>query len=154
MLSVIKRRAHDPRASCVGVLFILVIVVSTGCDSVGRTEIRRIPSPDSRVDAVLLEGSGGATTGFFYEIHLVLKGGAAPASKEDPVIRIAFAGADDLTIEWSRPKLLAIKYKQGWIQRFTNRWSWNDGKGASYVVELQLVPPAGKEFALPETLRF
>src|SRR6266850_5815337 len=104
MLSAIKRRVHDSRSSCVGVLFVLMIAVSTGCDPVGRTEIRRIPSPDSRVDAVLLEGSGGATTGFFYEIHLVLKG-AAPASKEDPVIRIAFAGADDLTIEWRRPKL-------------------------------------------------
>jgi len=40
-----------------------------GCDPVGRTEIRRIASPDSRVEAVLVEGSGGATTDFFYEIQ-------------------------------------------------------------------------------------
>ena len=125
----------------------------TGCDPVGRTEVRRVLSPDSRVEAVLVEGSGGATTDFFYELHVVPKGGALP-SKEDPVLRLANIGAaGNLAIEWKRPKLLAISYKQGWIQRFTNRWSVNERQGSSYVVELRLVPPGGDEFALPERLR-
>jgi hypothetical protein len=142
-------------------MFVLIIAVSTGCDSVGRTEIRRVTSPDSRVDAVLVEGSAGATTGFSYEVYVLPKGGGvvskegALLSKDDPVLRISYVGAlENLGIEWTRPKLLAISYKSAWIHHFTNRWSWSDGKGSSYVVELRLVPPAGNEFALPETRRF
>jgi hypothetical protein len=143
-----SRRPEQVLASLV-----LMVALLTSCDSVGRSEVRRIPSPDSRVEAVLVEGSGGATTDFFYEIHVVPKGtGLQP--KEDPVVRMANVGAmDNLSIEWRRPNLLAIAYKQGWIQRFTNRWSGKDGKG-SYVVELKLVPPAGDDFALPERQRF
>lgn len=109
-------------------LVVLIVALSTGCDPVGRTEIRRVPSPDSRVEAVLVEGSGGATTDFFYEIHVVTKGGELPR-KKDPVLRIAnIGGVGSITIEWYRPKLLAITCKQAWVQQFTNRWSWNEGK--------------------------
>jgi hypothetical protein len=34
----------------------------------------RVASPDGRVEAVLVETSGGATTSFGYEVHVVEKG--------------------------------------------------------------------------------
>lgn len=44
------------------------------CPLVSRDEVARIASPDGRVEAVLVETNGGATTSFGYEVHVVGKG--------------------------------------------------------------------------------
>ena len=45
-----------------------------------RDEVGRQPSPSRRLDAVVIETNGGATTSFGYEVHVVQKG--QPAKKE------------------------------------------------------------------------
>jgi hypothetical protein len=47
----------------------LFLVVSIGC--VSRDEVARVTSPSGKVDAVLVETNGGATTSFGYEVFIV-----------------------------------------------------------------------------------
>jgi hypothetical protein len=41
-----------------------------GCGLVSRDEVARVISPDGRLEAILIETNGGATTAFGYEIWL------------------------------------------------------------------------------------
>jgi len=56
------------------ILAIPIAIVLTACGFVSRDEVARVGSPDGRLDAVLVETNGGATTSFGYEIHVVEKG--------------------------------------------------------------------------------
>ena len=42
---------------------------------VTRDEVARVSSPDGRVDAIVIESNGGATTDFAYDVQLVVQGG-------------------------------------------------------------------------------
>ncbi|MGB2715425.1 MAG: hypothetical protein WBC51_14685 [Vicinamibacterales bacterium] len=52
----------------------IALALLAGCDLVSRDEVARVASPDGRVEAVLVETNGGATTSFGYEVHVVEKG--------------------------------------------------------------------------------
>jgi hypothetical protein len=53
----------------------LLAMIGTGCgDLASHDEVARVISPDGKVDAVLVESNGGATTSFGYDIHLVETG--------------------------------------------------------------------------------
>ena len=58
----------------------IVLALLAGCGLASRDEVARVGSPDGRVEAVLIETNGGATTSFVYEVHVVPKGW--PASNE------------------------------------------------------------------------
>lgn len=54
---------------------LLVIgLFGVGCGVVSRDEVARIPSPDRRLEAVLIEVNGGATTSFGYEVRVLATG--------------------------------------------------------------------------------
>ena len=53
------------------VIFLLLIVASC---IVSQEEVSRVPCPDGRVEAVLIETDGGATTSFGYRILVEKKG--------------------------------------------------------------------------------
>ena len=46
------------------------------CDfiTVSRDEVVRLPSPGGKIDAIVVETNGGATTSFGYEVHIVPHG--------------------------------------------------------------------------------
>jgi hypothetical protein len=52
-------------ASCIILSFSLVMV---GCGS--RDEVRRVTSPDGRIDAIIIETNCGAPCDFGYEVRL------------------------------------------------------------------------------------
>lgn len=43
---------------------------------VSEDEVTRVSSPDGRLEAVLVERNGGATTSFAYEVHVIPAGGS------------------------------------------------------------------------------
>jgi hypothetical protein len=69
-----------------------------------------MPSPDGRVEAVLMETNGGATTSFGYEVHVVEKG--RPAS--DQVARLYGAvrneNAYGANLKWISDNELVVEY--------------------------------------------
>jgi len=105
--------------------------------SISYKEIRRISSPDTIVDAVLVEVDGGATTSKGYHLYLVPKGSNNFQKDSEDFI------ADhviDFDIRWRESNFLEIKYKQARIFHFSNFWHSDKIKNWSYVVELRLVP--------------
>jgi hypothetical protein len=46
---------------------------------ISREEVARLTSPTGEFDAVAFEGNGGATTSFWYEVHVVRAGEELPA---------------------------------------------------------------------------
>ena len=59
------------------VVICFFLVLSAGCAS--HDEVARSSSPDRTLDAVVIEGNGGATTSFWYDIYIT-KAGAPYAS--------------------------------------------------------------------------
>jgi hypothetical protein len=111
-------------------------------------EVERFTSPDGMVDAVWVRGTGGATTGFVFDLYLVPKG--LKFEKDATTFkRSAFSGDhfEDLRIVWREPKLLEIQFKRARIFGYRNYWRyWNPDSpevDRHYVVETRLVHTAG-----------
>jgi hypothetical protein len=102
----VMRRTGNRKLSLVAVALALL----TGCGLVPRDEVARMPSPDGRVEAVLMETNGGATTSFGYEVHVVEKG--RPAS--DQVARLYGAvrneNAYGANLKWISDNELVVEY--------------------------------------------
>jgi len=123
--------------------FIIIIILAlTGCNSVSKEEIKRITSPDLKVDAVLTQVSGNATTSIIYELYIVKRG--ASISEGNALLRLDHE--DGLIIGWSKPRLLNIRYKTARIYHFTNFWLSKDLDNFKYIVELRLVPQSEFSF--------
>jgi hypothetical protein len=121
-------------ASRIGRL-LLTLSVLWGC-SVDRQEIKRVRSPDERVEAVLIQTNAGATTAFSYEVFLVPTGATPKKGNElfraDQII--------NLELRWRQPKSLEIAYEQGRIFHFSNFWNSQDVDNFRHVVEVTLIP--------------
>ena len=103
----------------------------------------RAPSPDGKVDALLVErepGFLGATVATPMLVYIVKAG--APADEDKLVLQ--GDNFDDLNIKWLEPKLLAITYKKGRIFKFTNFWEEQTSDKEIYVVEVQLRPTSSR----------
>jgi hypothetical protein len=136
-----------------GVMGAVGICFTTGCGEqtlAGKweyKEVNRIKSPDSLVDALVIEGDAGATTSTATSVYLVPVGGSV-----DPEDRLrSLFTADHLknfAIEWKEPKLLEIRYDEGRIFGFMNFWSSREVQQFHYVVEIKLAPTRSG-FSLP-----
>ncbi|QOX77906.1 hypothetical protein FY034_02760 [Trichlorobacter lovleyi] len=118
------------------IIIVLAVFVVLGCNPVSREELKRTTSPDSIVDAVLVQVNGGATTSFIYELYVVKKG--ANITEGSALLRADHV--DGLLISWRQPKLLDIKYAEARIHQFTNFWHSKDVNNFKYIVELRLIP--------------
>jgi hypothetical protein len=102
----VMRRTEHRKLSLVAVALALL----TGCGLVSRDEVARVPSPDGRVEAVLMETNGGATTSFGYEVHVVEKG--RPAS--DQVAWLYGASRNEnacgANLKWISDNELVVEY--------------------------------------------
>jgi hypothetical protein len=76
-----------------------------------KDEVARIVSPSGKVDAVLIETNGGATTSFGYEVYVVEHGasffGLPAVSLYDSVRSEHAYGAN---LKWLSPDSLAVEY--------------------------------------------
>jgi hypothetical protein len=118
------------------IIIATAVFIIFGCNPVSREELKRTTSPDSIVDAVLVQANGGATTSFIYELYVVKKG--AKITEGSALLRADHV--DGLLIGWSQSKLLDIKYAEARIHHFTNFWHSKDVNNFKYVVELRLIP--------------
>ena len=88
----------------------IALALLAGCGLVSRDEVAQVASPDGRVEAVLIETNGGATTSFGYEVHVVPKG--RPAS--DQVAGLYGAGRNEnaygANLKWADDHELVIEY--------------------------------------------
>ena len=64
----------NPLRSVTCCLIPLTFMISCGMGDWSYDEVARVPSPSGQVDAVLVEGNGGATTSFGYYLYVVPKG--------------------------------------------------------------------------------
>jgi hypothetical protein len=129
-----------------------LILLATGCDYTlaGKweyKEVARLASPDAKVEAVLTQGSAGATTSTVTSLYLVPKGGRI--GKEDRKKSVFDADhLKDFQIVWRESKLLEVQYSEARIANFRNFWHANEVDNFRYVVEIRL-SPASTNFSLP-----
>lgn len=103
-----------PFATLLSALFALA-----GCSPPTRwDEVVRATSPDGRLDAVLAESNGGATTTFVYHVHVVAAGAAVHG---DPVAELVGATrnrqAYGASLAWTSPRRLEIRYLDAYTTR-------------------------------------
>ena len=98
-------------STCIAAL----VIALTSCElsSPHRSEeVFRLSSPDRLIDAIVLEGSSGATTSYTYEILVVDQGGAV--SDSIPVGRVFGALRNEnswgVTVRWKSPTTLTVDY--------------------------------------------
>ncbi len=112
------------------------------------TEIRRVKSPDSQIEAVLVEGDAGATTSAYSKIYLVPTGAKLEVDERADADVFAADHLKGFNIVWKEGRLLEIQYEEARILGFRNFWYGRSVHDANYVVELQL-RPATTNRALP-----
>jgi len=100
-------------------------------------EVKRIVSPDNKVDAVLVETFGGATVANGYKIFVVLPGRKI-ADEESHYSRFTADHTRNLDIKWTQEKRLLISYDKARIFQFTNFWHSDSLDKWDYIVELTL----------------
>jgi hypothetical protein len=123
----------------------LVAYAAFSCGPLPMKEIQRLPSPDGLVDAVLVMRPTAVVAPDVYELYIVPHKGR-PRKREMVLRGDKFL---DARLAWERPRLLDVYYSQAHIGFFLNAWQSFDVDNLKYVVEIRLVPPAGK-FAIPD----
>jgi len=90
----------------------LVAVVGLGaCESPCVNEVvRRIPSPDNRLEAVIFERGCGATTAGSTQVSLLPKGAELP---DEPANVFVINHPSTAAAEWTGPDRLLITYPAG-----------------------------------------
>jgi hypothetical protein len=103
------------------------------------TEINRVTSPDSLVDAVLFQSNSGVTTSFGYRVFILPKG---IHLNNDMIGHWVFSAdhIDSLSIKWKENKYLEVSYNQARIFGFTNFWQAKEIQNYRYIVEIRLNP--------------
>lgn len=82
-----------------------------------RDEVARVTSPSGRIDAILYETNGGATTSFGYEVWVVNLGASVPRSQARRPWRPAYlygavrsSRAYGVNLRWEGPGVLVVEY--------------------------------------------
>ncbi|MCZ4305003.1 hypothetical protein O4G98_09665 [Zoogloeaceae bacterium G21618-S1] len=86
-----------------------------------KDEVTRLSAPDGKVDAVLIETNGGATTSFGYEVYLVPLG--AERSGEPAAVlygAMRNENAYGVTLFWESPTLLSVRFLTTQSKALTN----------------------------------
>ncbi len=98
-------------------------------------EVRRLVSPDSTVDAVLIVAGGGATSVSAYHLYIMPRG--KTVDKEEPIV-LTVDHVNDLPFRWVRPRLLFVDAMGGRIFRYSNFWESPDVDNYRYIVLIEL----------------
>jgi len=94
-----------------GAVLLMAWLFSAVVGDPSKDEVARVVSPSGKVDAVLFETNGGATTSFGYEIHVVEHGtqpSGSPAVSLYGSVRSEHAYGANLI--WSSPDSLSVEF--------------------------------------------
>lgn len=90
----------------------MLALLLVACGLVSRDEVSVVPSPDRRLEAVLIETNGGTTTSFGYEIWVREKGQASG----NQVARLYGATRNDVAyganLRWDDDGTLLVEYQE------------------------------------------
>src|SRR5437588_8484988 len=115
---------------------VLLLIGLTACNS-NYDELWRLPSPDSKVDAVFVRSSCClASVDFSYQMFIVPHGALPPRRGE----RLRASDVKNLVGVWHGERQFEIRYDQARIFEFVSWWHSNDIEDGKYVVELRLAP--------------
>lgn len=85
----------------VSILFVLICLGIVGCGPViSRDEVARMSSPDGRLDAIVFETNGGATTSFGYKVEVAKKGSRSGTEGANLYGAVRNAQAYGVNIRW------------------------------------------------------
>jgi hypothetical protein len=92
----------------------LLFTISCGIGDWSYDEVARVSSPSGQVDALLIEGNGGATTSFSYYLCVVPRGKKVSGRPEAAVARLYGAfrskSAYGLELKWEGANSLVGEY--------------------------------------------
>ena len=95
----------------VGAVLLLVLLTYGLVGEPSRDEVARVVSPSGKVDAVLFETNGGATTSFGYQVYVV-ECGAKPSGSPAVLLYDAVRNehAYGANLVWLSPGSLVVEY--------------------------------------------
>ncbi len=98
---------------------------------------RRVPSPDRKLEALIVYVSFGAPTELEFEVYIVPSGMTDFRNNNAAI----FSGSalEDLALSWANNEVLDIHYSKGVVEHFRNYWV-NPVKGGGAAVEIRLKP--------------
>ena len=98
---------------------IALLLFASACFIVSQDEVARIPSPTNRIDAVLIETNGGATTSFGYRVFLTKPGWHWRTGTEVASLYGAARSeqAYGVNLKWRSPHELAVEYLRAYQER-------------------------------------
>jgi hypothetical protein len=120
-----------------------VFTAVSGCSHFGR-EIERLPSPDHRVEAILVERQKG----FSGAVYLVYIAPLRAHRLSNEVFRAD--SCQGLKIEWKNDKVLDISYSKAIVYYYRNYWYSSDVDHWRYRVEVRLRPTTEFSLNAPE----
>jgi hypothetical protein len=94
---------------------IVAMLLAGGCtvfDTASHVEIARAVSPDGRVDAVVIETNGGATTSYAYDVCIAPHGEHCDRSDSVANLYASRHGNDDYGVDtrWQGNSLLRVEF--------------------------------------------
>ena len=118
---------------------VLLTGVLLGISACGHyEEIARLPSPDGRVDAVVVEVEAGSGNPFVYQLHLVGRGEGWRKGRE----RIVYMNPVRFRVAWADARHLLLCYDDAQFLPGAQRPEPRAGQSPQDLVEVQLVKPA------------
>jgi len=92
--------------------FVAVVAFLGGCAAPTSDEVARVNSPSGKLDAIVHESSGGATTSFKYDVFVVERG--AKAKPADVITTLYGTTRNDdaygLNLRWHTDDTLYVEY--------------------------------------------
>ncbi len=134
------------------ILFLLIFSCVENDDNIPSPAgkiLKRVVSPDSLVEAVLVEQFGDATTSNSWHIYLTHIGEQITLHNRS----VLADHAQNIDLFWKENKFLVISYDQARIFEFSNFWQSDKLQDWSYVVEIRLQPRTDS-FSLSESDRW
>lgn len=135
----------------------LILAACTWVDDPTKyREIQRAPSPDGKLDAVVVEDGGDATTGLFHDVFIVQHGASLPHWKKDVVAVLEWPYRNDSTVgetpRWRGNDTLAIEFQRATRQRLARPEVRGPNGPVTVVLARGVVDsasPAGSRVARP-----
>lgn len=104
--------------SVLKVLTVMCFLALASSCMVTTVEVARVTSPDGKFDAVVVEGDGGATTSYWYDLRVVERGKKFSAGPNVASLYGASRNEDayGVNVKWSDPRVVTFEY---WKSRNT-----------------------------------
>jgi len=116
----------------------LALLLASVCGCGRYEEIARFPSPDDRIDAVVVEVDAGAGNPFVYRLYVVSRGAAWRKGGE----RVSYSDPVRFRVAWADARHLELCYDDAHFYPAPERPTPASGQAPEDQVEVKLVKPA------------